>query len=60
MRCGGVNYPITSLSHEPGTWGASRTKDRTWNSSEEEPGCEQENRMMGREEKQWRVAGNQK
>lgn len=34
----GVKYPITRLSHEPGTWGASRTKERAWNSSEEEPG----------------------
>lgn len=38
MSCGGVKYPITSLSHEPETWGASRTKERAWNSSEEEPG----------------------
>lgn len=39
MNCGGVKYPITSISHESGTWGVSRTKDRAWDSSEEAPGC---------------------
>lgn len=38
MSCDSIKYPITSLSHEPETWGASRTKERAWNSSEEEPG----------------------